>query len=372
MALFDENLQVVPAQRPPLRRSTRIGIIALAIALVCLAALTFLPTGYVIQQPGPVYNTLGTATGADGTAVPLIEVEGAETFDTTGALDLTTVQVVGNRERTPTWLELIGAWFDRSRAVVPLDSVFPAGQTSEQRTEQNAQLMVDSQHEATVAALRELGYEVDSRVRIHSLPEGSPAEGVLQADDVVTAANGQPISDVTQLRDIIQQGGGAPVALTIERGGAEQTVEVSPVYSEDDSAWQIGVSTILDYDFPVQVTIQLDNVGGPSAGLMFALGIIDTMTPDELNGGRQVAGTGTITADGVVGPIGGIRQKLYGARGAGAEYFLAPEANCDEVVGHIPSGLRVFSVADLDDAITALDAVRDGGDLDALPACAVP
>tara|TARA_R110002020_G_scaffold16831_23_gene59426 strand:+ start:1172 stop:2290 length:1119 start_codon:yes stop_codon:yes gene_type:complete len=372
VALFDEDVRVVPAQRPPLRRATRIGIIALAVALVCLATLTFLPTGYVIQQPGPVYNTLGTATGADGAAVPLIEVEGAETFETSGALDLTTVQVVGNRERTPTWLELMGAWFDRSRAVVPLDSVFPAGQTSEQRSEQNAQLMVDSQHEATVAALRELDYQVDSRVRIHSLPEGSPAEGILEPDDIVLAAEGQNVTDVTELRDIIQETDGAPVALTIERDGTEMTVDVTPVLNEDDSAYQVGVSTIVDYDFPVQVTIQLDNVGGPSAGLMFALGIIDTMTPEDLNGGLQVAGTGTITADGVVGPIGGIRQKLYGAQGAGAEYFLAPEANCDEVVGHIPDGLRVFSVADLDDAVAALDAVSAGGDLDALPACTAP
>ncbi|HAQ59629.1 MAG TPA: ATP-dependent serine peptidase containing a PDZ domain protein, partial [Microbacterium sp.] len=149
-------------------------------------------------------------------------------------------------------------------------------------------------------------------------------------------------------------------------------VEVTPVYSEDDEAWQVGVSTILDYDFPVQVTIQLDNVGGPSAGLMFALGIIDTMTPGELTSGRQIAGTGTITADGAVGPIGGIRQKLYGARDAGSDYFLAPEANCGEVVGHVPSGLRVFSVGELDDAILALDTLREGGDLGALETCTAP
>jgi len=372
VALFDENVRIVPAQRPPLRRSTKVGLAALAVALVCLAALSFLPTGYVIQQPGPVYNTLGTATGSDGTAVPLIEVEGAETYETSGALDLTTVQVVGNRDRTPSWFELFGAWFDSSRAVVPLDSVFPAGQTSEQRTEQNAQLMVDSQHEATVAALRELGYQVPSRVRIHSLPEGSAAEGILEPDDVVISADGVGIADVNELRDAIQKKDGEPVALTVERAGSEVTVDVTPVYNERDSAWQVGVSTIVDYDFPVKVTIQLDNVGGPSAGLMFALGIIDTMTPDELNDGRQIAGTGTITSDGVVGPIGGIRQKLYGARGAGAEYFLAPEANCDEVVGHVPGGLRVFSVADLDDAIAALDTLREGGDLDALPACTTP
>jgi PDZ domain-containing protein len=128
---------------------------------------------------------------------------------------------------------------------------------------------------------------------------------------------------------------------------------------------------MVDYDFPIDVTIQLNNVGGPSAGMMFALGIIDTLTPGELNAGETVAGTGTITAGGEVGPIGGIRQKMWGARDAGAEWFLAPEANCDEVVGHIPGDLQVFSVATLDDALDVLDAVREDGDLEALPTCTV-
>jgi PDZ domain-containing protein len=103
--------------------------------------------------------------------------------------------------------------------------------------------------------------------------------------------------------------------------------------------------------------------------MMFALGIIDTLTPGELNGGRNVAGTGTISADGTVGPIGGIQQKLWGAVGAGADYFLAPASNCDEVVGHVPPGLRVFSVETLDDSLAVLSAIRDKGDLDALPTC---
>jgi PDZ domain-containing protein len=369
VALFDESLDIEPRRRPPLRRSSRIGFAALAVALVILAALSFLPTGYVIQQPGPVYNTLGTAATGEGDEVPLISIEGAETFETTGSLDLTTVQVVGNRERTPSWIELVGAWFDSSRAVVPIASVFPAGQTSEQRNEESAQMMVDSQQEATAAALTAQGIDVGARVRVFSLPEDSPAEGVLEADDIIVAAEGEPVDDVERLREIVQRGEGDPVALTVERGGQTEQVEILPEFSEDADAWQVGVSIIHDYDFPVDVTIQLDNVGGPSAGMMFALGIIDTMTPGELTGGLDIAGTGTIDADGVVGPIGGIRQKLYGARGAGAEYFLAPEANCDEVQGHIPAGLQVFSVATLDDSLAALETLREGGDLDALPAC---
>jgi PDZ domain-containing protein len=102
---------------------------------------------------------------------------------------------------------------------------------------------------------------------------------------------------------------------------------------------------------------------------MFALGIIDTLTEGELNGGENVAGTGTIEADGTVGPIGGIRQKLYGARDAGAQYFLAPASNCDEVVGHVPDGLQVIRTSTLEESLDALEVIADDGDVDALPTC---
>ena len=155
------RVTVVPAPRRRLPRGTIVGIWALTVALVVLLIITFLPTSYVIQRPGPVYNTLGTATAADGEQVPLISVEGAETFETGGTLDLTTVQVVGNRERTPSWFELATAWIDSSKAVVPLDVGVPRGRSPpSERNEQNATLMVDSQQEATAAALTELGYDV--------------------------------------------------------------------------------------------------------------------------------------------------------------------------------------------------------------------
>lgn len=372
MALFDESVQVVPAPRRRMPRGTVLGIWALVVALAALLAMTFLPTSFVIQRPGPVYNTLGEARAADGTMVPLISVEGAQTYPTDGALDLLTVETVGNRERTPSWLELATAWFDPSRAVLPIDAVFPDGQTSEQRSEQSAFMMIDSQKEATAAALIELGYEVDAQLRVYGVIEDSASVGILEEGDVILAAEGQAITDVDRLREIIQSLEGAPVPLTIERDGVEESVRITPqeVAGDDgETSWLIGVTLITDYDFPIDVAIQLNNVGGPSAGMMFALGIIDVLTPGELNGGESVAGTGTITADGEVGPIGGIRQKLYGARSAGAEWFLAPESNCDEVVGHVPDGLRVFSVGDLDDALAALDAIAGDGDLDALPAC---
>ncbi|MFC8683268.1 PDZ domain-containing protein [Microbacterium ureisolvens] len=372
MALFDENTTIQPAPRPRMSRRTVAGVWALAVAMVVLLVITFLPTSYVVQRPGPVYNTLGSAENADGEEVPLISVEGAETYPTDGSLDLLTVQVQGNREHTPSWFELAMAWFDPTRAVLPIDAVFPEDQSTEERNQQSAQMMVDSQHEATAAALTELGYDVGGQLSVHSVVEGAAAEGILEQGDLILEANGQAVADVTTLRSVINEADGAPVELVIERGGEEQTVEVTPKETTDDdgtTSWILGVNLITDYEFPIDVTIQLNNVGGPSAGMMFALGIIDTLTPGELNGGQQVAGTGTITADGEVGPIGGIRQKMWGALDAGATWFLAPQDNCDEVVGHIPGDLRVFAVEDLDDALAVLDAVREDGDLDALPTC---
>lgn len=354
-------------------RSTRlgVGVWALIVALIALVVLTFLPTPYVIQRPGPVYDTLGTAANADGEEVALIEIDGTETFETAGTLDLTTVQVIGNRERTPSWFELALAWMDRSRAVVPIDSVFPAGVSTEQRDERNAVLMVDSQHEATAAALGELGYDTGATVEVVEAFEGTPADGVLEAGDVILSADGAEASSATQLRATIQDAEGDPVDLVVRRDGQDQSVQITPEKHIEDGTetWLIGISLTTEYDFPVDVTIQLDNVGGPSAGMMFALGIVDRLTPGELNGGARVAGTGTIDAEGTVGKIGGIRQKLFGAKDAGAEYFLAPAGNCDEVVGHVPDGLTVLRTATLNDSLDALEVIAEGGDVSALPAC---
>lgn len=369
MTLFDEDATVVPA-RPPVTRTTRVGLWALTVALASLLVMSFLPTAFVIEQPGPVYDTLGTVTNASGDKVPLISVDGATTYPTTGSLDLLTVQVVGNRQRTPSWFELAGGWLDRSRAIVPIDAIYPQGQTDQQRDDENTAMMRDSQLEAKAAALKELGYDVPQIFQVASVSDTGPSAGILQAGDEIIAANGTPVASADALRAAIAASKDSPITLTIERDGQRQDVTVTPTLSQaDGKTWVVGISLGLGYDFPIDVNIQLDNVGGPSAGMMFALGIIDTLTPDDLTGGHRVAGTGTIVADGTVGEIGGIRQKLYGASSAGAEYFLAPASNCGEVVGHVPDGLRVFSVSTLHDALAALSAIRSGGELDALPTC---
>ena len=370
MTLFDNDVPVEPRTRRRMPRGMTAGIVALAIALVVLLVITFLPTSYVIQRPGPVYNTLGSATAADGTEVPLISVEGADTYETAGALDLLTVQVVGNRERTPSWFELVLAWFNPSLAVVPIDQVFPEGQTTEERNEESSALMVDSQHEATAAALTELGYDVGAQLVVYSLVDDSAATGVLEEGDVILAANGEDVTDVAALREIVNAADGAPVELAISRDGEEQTVSVSPKETtvDGETTWLLGVTLTTAYDFPIDVTIQLNNVGGPSAGMMFALGIIDRLTPEDEANGTVIAGTGTMSVEGNVGPIGGIQQKLYGAERDGATWFLAPEANCDEVVGNVPEGLNVVKVSTLDEARDAMVAIG-AGEGESLPTC---
>jgi PDZ domain-containing protein len=354
------------AERRTARRRTT-GWTVLVVALVLGLVMSFLPTPYVIEQPGPVFDTLGSQT-VDGEDTPLISIEGETTYPTEGTLDMLTVSVVGSPQQTPSWAEVVQAYFDSSKAVVPLEAVYPADVTTEERDEQNAALMVDSQQEAIAAALSSLGYEFESSVSVGRVPEGSPAEDELEAGDLVTSVNGEAVRSIDELRATVAENGtGKPAVVEVIRDGTPIEASITPVLSNDAPVLGIGVQA--GFEFPFDVKIQLDDVGGPSAGMMFALGIIDKLSEGELNGGESVAGTGTITAGGDVGPIGGIRQKLYGARDAGVDWFLAPASNCNEVTGHVPDGIRVFAVDTLDDALAALAAISSGDGLDTLPTC---
>ncbi len=366
MALFTDDS---PAPQSARRRRPSIGWTALLIAVAAGVILGIMPAPYVIEKPGPVYNTLGSTT-YDDVETALITIPDKTVYPTKGTLDLLTVSLLGNRENRPSWLTVARAWLDPSEAVLPIDQVFPADISTEQRDAQSSAAMVNSQQDAIAAALTQLGYDYPTTVSVVSLPAGSPVEGVIEAKDQITAVNGTPVANVAELRAALQtNGAGTAASVDIVRGGVAQNVSVTPV--ENNGAVVAGVNVSVAYDFPFEVQIQLDKVGGPSAGMMFALGIIDKLTPGPLQGGENVAGTGTIDQSGAVGPIGGIQQKLFGAVNNGASWFLAPVDNCDEVTGNIPDGLSVFSVATLDDALSALDAIKSGDTSD-LPTCPAP
>jgi len=230
--------------------------------------------------------------------------------------------------------------------------------------------MQTSEQSAVVAALRYVGEPVNAIVVVDSTVPDTPAADVLEAGDEIVKVDGVRIGQALDVRDQVSQvSPGDPVTLEINRDGEAMTVQIETVESPDDPKRpMIGVIPTVSFDSPVDVQIVLANVGGPSAGLMFALSTVDKLTPGPLADGRAIAGTGTISVRGRVGPIGGIAQKMAGARADGAEVFLAPADNCSEVVGHIPNGLRVVRVATLAGAVKALERLASGQG--SLPTCA--
>nr|WP_237727891.1 S16 family serine protease [Cellulomonas sp. APG4] len=227
--------------------------------------------------------------------------------------------------------------------------------------------MISSQEHATVAALEELGYEVPTTLLVESAIEGTGSAGVVEEGDVITAVDGEDVTSFSDLSAVLDEvSPGAEVELAVEREG--EPVELEVTTTEQDGKALLGVFIDPEFELPVDVRIQIENVGGPSAGLMFALGIVDVLTEADETGGVTIAGTGTMDLTGAVGPIGGIRQKLYGAREDGATWFLAPEDNCGEVVGHVPDGLSVTSVGTLAQARAAVEAIGRG-ETEGLPTC---
>ena len=350
----------------PPRPGPRSALLAggmLASALL-LAGLVVLPAPYAVEMPGPTTDVLGTQ---DGT--PLITISGAPTYPSTGQLRLTTISATGTPDYPSSVANVLRGWLSGGDVVVPTEQIVPTGQTQQQIDETNSQEMTSSQENATVAALVQLGYTVPATLTVAGTVDGTDAAGKLREGDVVTSIDGKPLPDYQTLMDTLAKvTPGATITVGLTRDGRAVDVPVVTGTRDDGTGALIGIFVKPDFDFPVDVKIQIDGVGGPSAGTMFALGIVDELTPADEANGQHIAGTGTMDVTGAVGPIGGIRQKLIGAARDGATWFLAPESNCDEVVGHVPAGLRVVKVATLEDAVAAMTAIGAGTG-DGLPTC---
>ena len=336
--------------------SRRAGWALLSITLLVAVGLSLLPAPYVIDRPGPTYDTLGVVS-IDGDDVPLISLPDDPGYEQRAELRVTTVTRVGNPDAMPSWVEVVGAWLSPQRSLTPVDQAFPPGVTVEANQEAARIEMENSQQESIAAALSYLDIDYESFLQVVNAIEGGPSEGVIEAEDIILEAAGQPVSDVTTLRGIIADNGvQTPLRISVERSGVTEMVEVIPRMSEGDTPIPvIGVLVSGVYDFPVEVEIELGSVGGPSAGLMFALGLVEKLTSEQIAGSLKVAGSGTISASGDVGPVGGIRHKVYGAAESGAELFLVPADNCDDLAGLAPGGITVIPVASLSEAVSALE-----------------
>jgi PDZ domain-containing protein len=326
-------------------------------------AVATVPVPYVVERAGPTFNTLDRSGNT-----PVISVTGHETFPAKGNLDLTTVYVEGGPNGPVSILGAFGAWLDGSKSVYPQELIYPTGTTKEQAEEQSSVAMTTSQENAVASALNELDIPFGQHLQAAGLSDGSPSAGKVEDGDILETINGKPITSLAVVQEELAAGEGAPVTLVVQRAGDSVTQTIMP---KDNGAGRYILGVMLKYlfTFPFDVKISLDKVGGPSAGLMFSLGIVDTVTPGDLTGGKHVAGTGTITPDGTVGPIGGIRQKMLGARAGGATLFLAPADNCDEVVGHVPDGMQVVKVESLAQARSAVELAGSAQDTADLPSC---
>ncbi|MBN0047936.1 PDZ domain-containing protein [Streptomyces actuosus] len=362
----------------PRRTATMLASTLMLIALLCAGVLIKVP--YAEMSPGPTVNTLGEHDGE-----PVLQISGHKTYAADGHLNMTTVRVTSADYRM-NLVEAVYGWLAHDTRVVPHDTLYPNGKTEEQSTQENAEEFSQSQESAKVAALKELDIPVQSWVIVSTVVKGSPSEGKLHAGDVIRKVDGTKVeqpSDVAKL--VTRHAPGQDVVFTIvpaeEQAAAEKEhrtatatrdVTITTTTSDDGGAKRaiVGISAGTDHTFPFTIDIKLADVGGPSAGLMFALGIYDKLTPGSLTGGTFVAGTGTIDDDGKVGPIGGVEMKTVGAHDKGAKYFLTPADNCAAAAKDKPDGLTLVRVSTISDALGALKEIRDGNTAD-LPLCTV-
>ena len=324
--------------------------------MACLVIVFVVPVPYVALIPGPTYNTLGPLNGK-----PVIEIKGHRTYTAPGHLNMVTVSYLGGPGANPPFniFAALQAWLSPHEAVVPQEELFPAGQTQQQVVKQDTEQMVNSQQTAQAAAFCQLGIKFTTIDTIVSTIPGLPARQKLHGGDVITAVDGRPVNCRASAASMITaRPAGHRVELTVRRGGTTRTVALRTASFRGQTV--IGVHVVESFTFPFAVKINIGNIGGPSAGMMFALAIIDKLTPANLTGGKFIAGTGEIEVGGAVDPIGGIQQKMAAARAAGATVFLAPAGNCHDASGAVPAGLKVVKVSTLRGAINALKAIKAG------------
>jgi PDZ domain-containing protein len=356
---FGGHPPTTPRQRTR-SRAIRRGLVA-GTAMIVVGSIIQLPL--LVLSPGPTYNTIGEVNGQ-----PMITITGTTTYPTDGALDMLTVSERGGSSGGVYLGEALIGWASPKASVIPRESIYGPEVTGKDITERNDQLFALSQSDSIAAAMNELGIPTEEAIVVTVVAGGSPADGIVEAGDQIVTVNGKSVTSPADVGKEVRKGKvGDTVTLEVLRvqePGAEPTKETLEVVTEanpkpEDPAAApqpyLGIVVGTAYKAPFDIEFADSNVGGPSAGMMFSLGMIDMLTEGELNGGKHVAGTGTIDAEGNVGPIGGIQQKLVGARDAGAELMLAPKDNCTDVVGNIPDGLTVVPVSTLSQARDTLE-----------------
>jgi PDZ domain-containing protein len=321
------------------------------IFILLIIAAFLIPSPYVILSPGNPQNVLGSA----------ITISGTKVYPTTGELSVTSV-LVTDPDSYITGFDVLYAWIDKNRVVLPRVQVYPEGESAAESIKIGADEMSGSQINATAAALDYLGYENKAKLMIVEVNKKSNAIGNLKTGDQIISVDDKNFTTSAQIMDYLdQKKPGQLISIMVIRNGSEEVSRKIKLSARDDGSAYIGINIQSQFDFPFDVKIKLAETGGPSGGLIFALGIIDKLTSQDLVRYRNIAGTGTITTDGRVGPIGGIAEKIIGAKNAGVELFLTPVENCSEIDDKekVASNtdkkvMKIVPVATLNEAISVL------------------
>ena len=331
------------------------------LALSALVSLDHVPgtdisltVPYAAEGPGPMFDTLGEVEGT-----PVVEIEGTEPDETAGELRMTTVSVRSGM----TLAQALSRWLLTDDTLVPLEQVFPPDMSPEEVEQSNKAAFSSSEAAATVAAMNHLGLPVE--IVVAETIGGSAAAGRLEAGDVIIGVDGQSVDKPGQVQEIVRaKEPGEEITLGLRRDGdtRTETLELG-ANPQDEKLAMLGVYMNSRPVNGVEVSYNLQDIGGPSAGMIFSLAVIDKLSPGELNAGRTVAGTGTIAEDGTVGPIGGIEHKVRAAAEDGVELFLSPAANCAEALKGQQGDMVIAQVTTLDEAITAMEDFGAGRDV---------
>ena len=321
-----------------------------ALLLVIVAASNWIPVPiFFAYQPGPVKDV-----------EELVEIDDAKTYSSEGRLLLTTVSV----DDSVTLKDWVLALFDPDITIVPRDEVTGGGSLKDLLQRQRLE-MAQSKQNAEEVALTALGIAESegNGAEIQRTLEGSPAAEVLKEDDVIIEVNGQEVSTTCEVGRLIANTEiGEEMELTVRRAGEVETVSlITAEHPQDPGSPFIGVlmrDLGRSFDPGFEVDIETGEIGGPSAGLMFALALYDRLTAEDLTHGLDVAGTGTIACDGGVGAIGGIEQKIAGAEAQGAEVFLAPARNASDAEA-VADDIEVVAVSTFDDAVEYLEGLPE-------------
>lgn len=344
-------------------RRTLAGILAVPLLIALWVTALVVPLPYVTYAPGLTVDVLGETSDGE-----IIQVSGHESHHDGGELRMTTVYVT-QPDGTINLFEAMSAWFDSDRALYPREAVYGPDVTREENELRSAVQMVSSQDVAVAVAMQELGYDVEEAVEVLNVSDEMPADGKIEVGDQLLRIDGTGVEDTDDVIDLVGQApAGEPLEFVVRRGDEQRTVEVAPKDVGEETP-KIGVVPGVGYTFPFEVEVNIDdNIGGPSAGLMFSLAVYDTLTEGSLTGDGTVAGTGTLGPEGRVGPIGGIQQKVIAAEDDGAELFLVPADNCAEAVGAPTDDIRLARVETMPRALESVQAWAEDPDAD-LPEC---